>query len=216
MIMIKNELYKYQDLKYQEFISKLLLNVNNIIGIRIPILRKLSKKYKLEDLTDDTFEEIMLQGFIIGNDKDINKVLNNLKIFIPKINNWSVCDSVVSSLKITKKNQEIMFNFIIKYVNGSEFEKRFLLVMVLNYYLDDNYINKVIDIISNIKITDYYDMMALSWLISKMYINYKDEVIEILQNKNISDEVVNKSISKINDSYQIKKEDKSILIDYRR
>ena len=59
-------------------------------------------------------------------------------------------------------------------------------------------------------------MMALSWLISKMYINYKDEVIEILQNKNISDEVVNKSISKINDSYQIKKEDKSILIDYRR
>lgn len=214
--MIKNELYKYQDLKYQEFVSKLLLNVNNIIGIRIPILRKLSKKYKLEDLTDDTFEEIMLQGFIIGNDKDINKVLNNLKIFIPKINNWSVCDSVVSSLKITKKNQEIMFNFIIKYVNGSEFEKRFLLVMLLNYYLDDNYINKVIDIILNIKITDYYDMMALSWLISKMYINYKDEVIEILQNKNISDEVVNKSISKINDSYQIKKEDKSILIDYRR
>lgn len=214
--MIKNELYKYQDLKYQEFVSKLLLNVNNIIGVRIPILRKLSKKYKLEDLTDDTFEEIMLQGFIIGNDKDINKVLNNLKIFIPKINNWSVCDSVVSSLKITKKNQEIMFNFIIKYVNGSEFEKRFLLVMLLNYYLDDNYINKVIDIILNIKITDYYDMMALSWLISKMYINYKDEVIEILQNKNISNEVVNKSISKINDSYQIKKEDKSILIDYRR
>lgn len=215
--MIKNELYKYQDLKYQQFVSNLLPNVNNIIGVRIPILRKLSKKYTLEDLTDDTFEEIMLQGFIIGNEKDINKVLEQLEIFIPKINNWSLCDSTVSSLKITKKNQEIIFNFLIKYINGSEFEKRFLLVMLLNYYLDDNYINKVIDIILNIKITGYYDMMALSWLISKMYINYKNEVIEeIFKNKNISDEVANKSISKINDSYQIKSEDKSILIDYRR
>ena len=214
--MIKNQLYKYQDIKYQQFVSNLLPNVNNIIGVKIPILRKLSKKYTLEDLTDDTFEEIMLQGFIIGNEKDINKVLEQLEIFIPKINNWSLCDSTVSSLKITKKNQEIMFNFIIKYVNGSEFKKRFLLVMLLNYYLDDNYINKVIDIILSIKITGYYDMMALSWLISKMYINYKNEVIEIFKNKNISDEVANKSISKINDSYQIKSEDKSILIDYRR
>lgn len=38
-------------------------------------------------------EEVMVQGMIIGLIKDKpEKILEHVKNFIPKINNWAVCD----------------------------------------------------------------------------------------------------------------------------
>ena len=63
-----------QDLKYKEFHSQLCPGTNNIIGIRIPILRnyakQLIKQYNYKELLNEIgnqyYEEIMLQGMIIG------------------------------------------------------------------------------------------------------------------------------------------------------
>ena len=41
---VKDRLFLYQDLKYRDFHSKLCPNVDNIIGVRIPELRKMAKK----------------------------------------------------------------------------------------------------------------------------------------------------------------------------
>ena len=213
---MKNKLLKYQDVKYREFSNKLLPGIDNIIGIRLPILRKLAKEIEFNELTDDTFEEIMLQGMIIGNIKDIDEVIDKIKIFVPKIDNWSVCDSFVSGLKITKTNLDKMYDLIINYKSGTCYEKRFLLVMLLNYYLNDEYIDRVIDIILSIEYSEYYTMMALSWLISKMYINYKDRVIYLFETDKLSTEVINKSISKIKDSCLVIKKDKTYIETFKR
>lgn len=66
-----NELFDLQDLKYREFHSNLCPGTNNIIGIRLPILRKYAKElinmYQLEELLenigDEYYEEIMLREF---------------------------------------------------------------------------------------------------------------------------------------------------------
>ena len=211
-----NKLLKYQDIKYREFTKKLLPGIDNIIGVRLPVLRKLAKEIKFEDLSDDTFEEVMLQGMIIGNMKNIDEAIPKIIDFVPKINNWSICDSFVSGLKITKNNLDKMYKLIINYQNKTCFEKRFLIVMLLNYYLNDEYIQKVIEIILTIDYSEYYTMMAVAWLISKMYINYKNEVILLLESDKLNDEVINKAISKIKDSYQINKEDKIFIDIFRR
>ena len=41
---IREELFAKQDEEYQKFHSKLCPNVNDIIGVRIPILRKMAKQ----------------------------------------------------------------------------------------------------------------------------------------------------------------------------
>lgn len=212
---MKNKLLKYQDKKYQEFSKRILPGIDNIIGIRIPTLRKLSKQLKLEELSDSTFEEIMLQGMIISNIKDIDELVVKMDTFIPKINNWSICDSFVSSLKITNDNLEKLFNHIIAYQNGSCYEKRFMIVMFLNYYLIDKYIDKIIKIIKNINYDEYYTMMAIAWLLSKMYINYKNEVIKLFDENCLNKELINKTISKIRDSYLIDKDDKEYILKYK-
>ena len=98
---IKENLLKLSDKKYKEFQSNLCPETNNIIGVRIPILRdyakKLTKEYEIEQLLkvidDEYCEETMLKGILIGLSKeDFNKIKIYMEKFIPKINNWAICD----------------------------------------------------------------------------------------------------------------------------
>ena len=115
MDTVRQKLFDLAEEKYQKFSASLIPNCNNLIGVRIGNIRKLSKEivksgYALEYLKEgkeDYFEEVMLKGLIIGNLKeDIEVVLEQAKIFIPKISNWSLCDSFCCELKIVKKNRE--------------------------------------------------------------------------------------------------------------
>ena len=134
--MIKNKLLELKDEQYKKFSSNLLPGVDNIIGVRLPILRKLSKNLTLDNLSDETFEEVMLQGMVIGHIKDFSKLKKELIIFLPKINNWSICDSFVSSLTITKSKKQEMFEVLKSLENSKhEYTRRFILVMLLHYYL---------------------------------------------------------------------------------
>lgn len=91
------------------------------IRVRVPILRnyakKLAKEYEikalLENIDNEYYEEIMLQGMLIGleKDKDIQNILKDIEIFVPKIDNWGVCDVFCAGLKITKKHLQEMWNF---------------------------------------------------------------------------------------------------------
>ena len=65
---------------------------------------------------DTYFEEIMLQGLVIGAMKsDIETVLFQVEQFVPKIDNWSVCDSFSNSLKIAEKHRGEVWKFLIPY-----------------------------------------------------------------------------------------------------
>lgn len=63
------------------------------MGVRLPELRKIAKKIAKDDwrtylkiAEDEYFEEIMLQGMVIGYVKtDINEQLSYVASFIPKI-----------------------------------------------------------------------------------------------------------------------------------
>ena len=76
--IIKEKLVELADEKYREFHSKLCPNTNNILGVRVPVLRnyakELIKEYSSEELLKNIdnqyYEEIMLQGMVIGLSKE--------------------------------------------------------------------------------------------------------------------------------------------------
>ena len=113
---IKEELKLLVDEKYKEFHSNLCPGINNILGIRVPVLRefakKLNKEYSIEDLLsridDEYYEEIMLKGMIIGLNKNLEweKIERYIEEFVPKIDNWAICDTFCAGLKITNKYKE--------------------------------------------------------------------------------------------------------------
>lgn len=211
MIMtIKDKLYSLQDLDYLSFTSRLLPGDVNMIGVRLPILRKISKEVRLDELSYDTFEEIMLRGFVIGLNKNIDEVIKLTLDFLPHVDNWSICDSFVSSLKITRRESDKMFQFLLSIVDSkSEFTRRFVIVMFLWYYVNDEYIDRVIDVIFSINQEGYYVEMAIAWLIEVVFY-FNNDLGFICLNKINNLSIRNKSIQKIKESNMYKKLDLEI------
>lgn len=222
---VRKELFALQDLEYQKFHSSLCPNVSNIIGVRIPEIRLLVKKllkedYKfyLDNVTNNYYEETMIEGLLIVTSKmSLEEKLNYLEKFIPKIDNWAVCDTVCSSFKINDGDLDIVWKFITKYKNSkNEFCLRFMIVMMMNYYLIDKYFDRIIVIIDKINVEYYYTNMAIAWLISFAYIKNKEKTLIYLNNNNLYDFTYQKSLQKIIESNRVSKEDKDFIRTLRK
>ena len=222
---IRKKLFEMQDLKYKEFHSGLSPKVDNIIGVQVPKLREYAKEIyknnKLEDIKigNKYQEELMLQGMIIGlqTKEPIEKVIKQIDSFVPKINSWAVCDIFCTGLKITKKYPKEMFVLIEKYLKSKkEFEIRFSIVMLLAYYINDEYIDKVLKIIDNIKSDSYYVQMANAWAVSVALVKYYDKTVKFLEKCKLDDFTYNKGIQKAIESYRITDDKKNYLRKIKR
>lgn len=204
---IREELFKLKDEKYRDFQIKLTPTVdeNTVIGVRIPELRKLSKKLENNDFGWDYYEEKMLHGFYIGaKNMPFESRIKLIEEFIPMIDNWAVCDSACSSMKFINKNREEFFEFLKRYMYSSEeYSLRFVCVILMSYYIDDEYIDFVLDYYSNLKSDYYYVKMAVAWGLSVAFVKYQEKVLPILESKKLSSDVQNMTISKIRDSYRV-------------
>lgn len=214
---LREELFKNQDLKYKEFHSKLIptVNTDEIIGVRIPVLRKIGKRMAKEnqDFPIEYYEEKMIKGFIVGYKKydDIADFLAALSDFVPLIDNWAICDCVCSTLKLTSKNRQAVWNFLMQYKNADEYAVRFMVVMLMDYYLIDDCIDAVIDILKSIDREEYYINMAIAWALSVAFVKYESKVMPLLENRVLSEWIHNKTIQKIRDSYRVSRETKAYL-----
>lgn len=126
---IKEKLWKLADSKYKEFHSGLCPGIDTIIGVRVPILRnyakQLAKEYEISELLKEIdnqyYEEIMLQGMLIGLEKgDFKIIQKHIEEFVPSIDNWAICDVFCASLKITKKHKEEMWELIQNYLHSKK------------------------------------------------------------------------------------------------
>ncbi len=218
---IKKDLINLQDKKYREFHSSLCPGTDNMIGIKVPILRnyakELLKQYEFKDLIENIdeeyYEEILLQGILISLAKeDFDTIIKEIENFVPKIDNWAVCDIFCAGLKITKKNKEKMWDFIKPYLKSDkEFEIRFGVVMILDYYIEEKYLNQIFKMINEIQSTDYYVQMAIAWAISVCIIKYYHETLEYLKNAKLDNFTYNKALQKGIESYRITQEQRQVL-----
>lgn len=222
---IRKELKELADETYKEFHSGLCPGTDNILGVRVPILRDYAKQLTKQDwrtilkqLGNAYYEEIMLEGMLIGlANMELEERLQYLSNFIPKIDNWAVCDVVCAGLKFTKKHQEEMWEFIQKYLQSDqEFELRFGIVMLLDFYITDTYIDSVITILDDIKHEGYYVKMAIAWTFSVAYIKYPKQTMTYLKNNTLDDFTYNKALQKILESYRVTKEEKEIIRKMKR
>lgn len=214
------------DIKYRTFHYNLLKNNEiNFIGVRTPILCDVANKISKTDYlsfiklnTLNTYEEKTIYGLVLGYLKiDFSELLTLLDKYLINIDNWATCDITCSHLKQFKKNKEAGFNYLKDKINSNSFWiQRFVIVMFLDYYLYDEYIDQILKIISNISTTEYYVEMAISWLLATSYINYKDKVLKLLKSGKISTHIINLTVKKVNESYRVTKKDKEVIKSLKR
>lgn len=214
---IKKDLFELKDDKYKEFHSSLCPGINNIIGIRVPILRSYAKditkqnwREYIKNIDNEYYEEKMLKGMIIGLVKcEFDERKEHIENFVPLIDNWAICDTFCAGLKNTKKDKKQVWDLIEKYLNSKEeFELRFAIVMILDYYITDEYLNIVLEKLNNVKSDYYYVKMAVAWAISIAYIKYPEITIDFLKNNNLDEFTHNKAIQKILESLRVENSQK--------
>lgn len=224
---IRQKLHSLADPKYREFHSGLVPGCDTILGVRVPVLRRyakeLLKEYTAEQLldtiADSCYEEIMLQGMVIGLQKhsSIECVLQQIREFVPKIDNWAVCDMFCSGLKITKSHRERMFEFLKPYfLSEREFDRRFGIVMLLDYYVEEAYLSQIFSILDQMNCEGYYVQMAAAWAVSECLARYYDETKAYLASCQLDDFTYNKAIQKACESYRVSPEQKAALRAERR
>ncbi|MBR3351419.1 MAG: DNA alkylation repair protein, partial [Erysipelotrichaceae bacterium] len=153
------------------------------------------------------------QGFVIGYSKmPMADRIPYINDYINKSDSWNLIDSFVSTVKPKVREREVLWNYLdyIKY-SDRPFTVRFVLVMMLNSYLDDEHIDEVLRYTESIQSDHYYVTMAQAWLLATAYINYDDKVNEILERGKLNKFTHNKTIQKAIESYRISDEDKERL-----
>lgn len=222
---IRKQIFELIDTDYQKFSAALIPTINNVLGVRLPELRKIAKKIVkgdwrtyLETAKDEYFEEIMLQGMVIGYVKtDIEEILSYVASFVPKIDNWSVCDSFCTGLKFTKENKERVWEFLQPYLSSKkEYELRFGVVMLLDFYIETEYINRVLILLDRVKHEGVYAKMAVAWAVSICYVKFPDSTMTYLRNNTLNDFTYNKALQKITESNRVDKETKSLIRSMKR
>ncbi|MBQ7105172.1 MAG: DNA alkylation repair protein [Bacilli bacterium] len=215
-----NELYKYQDLKYRDFHSSLIPNIDKerFIGVRTPILRKIAKEmindgsYKefIKDLPHYYYEENTLHSCILSEYKELDELLNELDVFLPYIDNWATCDLLKP--KAFNKDLNRILDKVKDWINTKEvYSIRFAIVTLLSFYLDVKFDKEINEIVLNIENDDYYVKMAQAWYFSFALMKQYDSTIEIFIDKKLDKWIHNKSIQKAIESYQINPVYKSYL-----
>jgi 3-methyladenine DNA glycosylase AlkD len=193
-----------------------------ILGIRIPKLRKLAKdivkeeKWEqfIKESQDRYFEEVLLQGLSIAYSKNsLQEKYIYMKEFIPKMDSWAMTDTFTPTLKVKDKDLENYWNFIIPFTKSDkEFEVRFAIISMLDYYIREEYVNEVIKILDNIKHEGYYVKMAIAWTLAEIGIKFNDILMTYLESDNNLDKFTfNKTLQKMIESYRISDNQKSVL-----
>ena len=161
---IRTKLLALADEEYRKFQSTLIPGEDRLLGVRLPALRELAKEIVkgdwreyLNSAQDEYYEEIMLQGLVIGYAKTSpEEILHFTAKFIPKITNWGVCDSFCTGLKLAKKQPELVWNFILPYLRSEkEFDIRFAVIMMLAHYMTDKYIDDVLACLDQVRHDGY-------------------------------------------------------------
>ena len=217
MLSVRKELESIAEADYKKFSASLIPGVTNMLGIRIPILRNMAKKLAKEDWKgcmewEDIlyFEETMLQGLVLGYAKaPVEEILEYTKGFIPKIDNWSVNDVFCSTFKIARKEPKEVWDFLMTYKDSDkEFELRVVAVMLMSYFLRDDYIDEVLTVLGGLKNVGYYTSMAVAWAYATAWAKYPEKTKQYLAEYPIDTETYRRTLRKCIESYRISEQDK--------
>ena len=212
---------------YAKFSGSLLGREAAMLGVRLPKIRELAKKVAkadgreyLENMLDCAgenlyMEELMLYGMVIGCMKEkLEDLFPYIKSYVARIDNWSLCDSFCAGLKQTKKQPELMWDFLQPYLKSDkEFELRFGVVMLMDFYVTPDYIERLLQIFDNIHHEGYYVKMAVAWALSVCLVKQWDESFSYMSSpENHLDEFTYaKTVQKCRESFRLTAEQKESL-----
>lgn len=222
---IREELFALQDTAYRDFQSKLIpgLESGSMIGVRTPELRKLAKRMAkreeisafLETLPHRYFDENQLHAFVISENKDFGRCMEEVNQFLPFVDNWATCDQM--SPKVFKKHREEMLPYIKEWIASDRtYVLRFGIGMLMEHFLDEDFDPAYPEMVSQVRSEEYYVNMMIAWYFATALAKQYEAVLPYIEEARLATWTHNKAIQKAVESYRITAEQKGYLRGLKR
>lgn len=222
---IIDRLLALQDVKYGDFQAKLIpgLERSKIIGVRTPAMRKLAKELLqegpqeafLQALPHKYYDENILHGLILSEQKDYELCLKYLERFLPFVDNWAVCD-LMSPKSFKKHRPELLEQIKLWIASPHLYTSRFGMEMLMSHFLDQDFKPEYLELPARVVTEEYYLMMMQAWFYATALAKQWEATIPYLEQQRFSVWVHNKTIQKAIESYRITAEQKQYLRTLKR
>ena len=219
------QLFALQDANYRVFQVQMLPSIDEkrAIGIRSAALIKFAKKFFDEEskaefittLPHKYFEEDLIHIWIISKIKNYNECIKAVKKFLPYIDNWAVCDSLIP--KVFAQHTDKLLKEIKNWLaSGSTYTTRFAIFMLMKFYLGKNFDKNYLQMVAEVQTREYYVEMMAAWFFTEALINHYDTAIIFLQDRLVLPKIQTKIIQKSVDSTRLSDKKKEYLKTLRR
>ena len=218
-LSLRERLFGLADSRYRDFSASLTPGAGRMIGVRLPQLRAIAREIArgewrgwLAAADDEYFEERMLQGLVIGYAEcPPDEKLRWVARFVPRIDNWALCDCFCWRLK--KAEREPMRCFIRPFFRSeAEFEVRFAVVMALSNFVEADYLDPLLERLGSVRHEGYYARMGVAWAVSVCFVKFPERTREWLETAcPLDDWTYNKALQKIVESLRVTPETKAAV-----
>ena len=224
MTKITQTLFENADESYKNFHQSIVptLPKERMIGVRVPVLRKIAKQLKkdessnnlvnefLQEFPHEYYDEDMLHAIILSDERDFSTALKRTSEFLPYIDNWAVCDTFCP--KAFGKNKNALWREIEKWLESEKtFTVRFGIVNAMRFFLDEDFSAEKMKKVLEVSNEDYYVRMAIAWYMSVALVKQWEVAIKVIEDKSLGAWVHNKSIQKSCESFRLSAEQKQYL-----
>ena len=214
---IKQRLFELQDVKFREFHSRLIPNIDpaTVIGVRTPELRRLAKEIGedegfLRALPHDSDEENQLHALIITGMKDFGGCIARLDEFLPYADNWATTD--IMTVKLFKKHTAELLPHIRRWLDsGRTYTVRYAVGCLMNFCLDGEFRPEYPEMVSGVDCGDYYVSMMVAWYFATALAKQYDAVIPYIEGRRLDTATHRRTIQKAVESFRITDEQKAYL-----
>ena len=210
-----SELGSLAEEKYRDFSGKLMGNPNvKLLGVRIPALRRLAKKYKgayadLLTFPDEYFEVTLVKCIALGA-QPYDVFIGRLEEVLPLLNCWAVCDCF--DAPCIKTHRAEFLEIIRKFrFSEHEFTSRYMLVQLLKYYCTQEYLSFIFESAEGCDHAKYYVSMAAAWLLAEVLIKHYEAGVEFLKKGTLPVITHNRAMQKARESFRLTAEQKEEL-----
>lgn len=217
---IRETLFSLRDEKFSTFQARLIPNVapERIIGVRTPALRKLAKTLRgsgqaeefLKALPHEFFEENNLHAFLLCEMKDFEACVQAVEDFLPYVDNWATCDQM--SPGVFRQNKQALLPPIRRWIASEQcYTRRFGIGMLMSHFLDEDFREEYLSLVSDIRSEEYYVNMMIAWYFATALAKQYEAALPYLENRRLAPWVHNKAIQKAVESFRVSDEHKNYL-----
>ncbi len=206
------------NLDKQEWARRIINTKMDMLVVKTQVLKDIAKKIIKENCFEyldnekfEYYENTIIYAKVLSSIKDYKTFEKYLYKYLPIIDCWASCDSI--EFKFRNKDYSSFFELSKKLIQDDRTFARRIGVLIWFKLLDDvNYTLKAFEVIKDLyDEQEYYVNMCIAWFLCDAFIKQRNLTLNFIQENYLNNFVLNKTISKCQDSFRISDFDKKLL-----